>query len=135
MKVNDYEIPEDLLYTREHEWVKIVSPIRAIVGITDYAVKKLRDIVYVILPEVNTEVTHMGVFGAVESIKTVADLYSPLSGTVIKVNQELAIKPELINKSPYGDGWLIEIKPRNLDVEIKQLLKPDEYAQQIKSTI
>ncbi|MEM1525322.1 MAG: glycine cleavage system protein GcvH [Nitrososphaerales archaeon] len=135
MRVNDYEIPEDLYYTKEHEWAKIINPMRVIVGITDYAVKKLRDIVYVTLPEINTEVNQMDVFGSVESIKTVADLYAPLSGTVINVNQELATKPELINKSPYQDGWLIEIKPRNLNEEIKQLLKPDEYAKQIKATM
>lgn len=135
MKVNDYEILEDLYYTKEHEWVRIINPMRVIVGITDYAVKKLRDIIYVTLPEINTEFNQMDVFGSVESIKTVADLYAPLSGTVININQELTTKPELINKSPYQDGWLIEIKPRNLNEEIKQLLKSDEYAKQIKATM
>jgi glycine cleavage system H protein len=131
MKVNDYEVPEDLLYTKEHEWVKIVNN-RAVVGITDYAVKMLKDIVYVSLPEVGSEIKFMETFGTVESIKAASDIYSPLTGKVVKVNEELTTSPEIITQSPYDKGWLIEIEATNLDEEMKRLLNADAYAKLIE---
>ena len=132
MKVDGYEVPEDLLYTEEHEWLKLVSKDRALVGITDYAAKLLHEIVYVSLPDVGSEVKFMEVMGSVESIKAVSDIYSPITGKVTKVNEELSMKPELVNQSPYKDGWMIEVEPKDLS-ELEKLLKPDEYAKLIKS--
>lgn len=121
-----YDVPEDLLYTKEHEWAKIIGS-NARVGITDYAAKTLNDIVYVTLPKVGQSVTQFKVFGTVESIKAVSELFSPLTGSVLKVNESLSSQPELVNKSPYVDGWLIEIKPTDLASERRRLLDAKGY--------
>lgn len=127
LKVDEYEIPDDLLYSKEHEWTRIASPEKVVVGITDYAVKILHDVVYVSLPEVGSDVSFMQVFGSVESIKAVSDLYSPLTGRVIAVNKALETSPESVNNSPYNEGWIIEVEPTNLDEETKQLLNAKAY--------
>ncbi len=127
MDVQDYHIPDDLLYTKEHEWAKEEGEIVR-VGITDYAAKTLNDVVYVTSPRANTRVEQMKPMGTVESIKAVSDVYSPISGTVTKVNGELDSHPELVNKSPYGDGWLIEVKPSNYASERASLLDAKAYA-------
>jgi len=127
LRVDEYEIPEDLLYTKEHEWARLVSPRTVRIGITDYAVKLLHDVVYVSLPEVGSEVRYMQIFGSVESIKAVSDLYSAVSGKVISANRALDSQPELISQSPYSDGWIIEVEPGNLDAEMGQLLKAEAY--------
>lgn len=132
MKVNDYEIPEDLLYTKEHEWVKLVDDNKAIVGITDYAIKMLKDIVYVALPEVGSEVKYMESFGTVESIKAASDIYSPLTGKVVKVNEELITSPEILAQSPYDKGWLIEIEATNINEEKTKLLDANAYAKLVE---
>ncbi|MBI2184748.1 MAG: glycine cleavage system protein GcvH [Thaumarchaeota archaeon] len=132
MNVDGYEVLEGLLYSREHEWTRVVSPKRVIAGITDYAVKLLHDVVYVTLPEVGSEVRHMQVFGSVESIKAVSDLYSPLTGKVLASNRALEKTPELVGQSPYGDGWIIEVEPTNLDAESKALLNAEGYASLIR---
>ena len=103
------------------------------VGITDYAAKTLNDIVYLTLPSVGQEVKQLSSFGTVESIKAVSELYSPLSGTVLVTNQELVNHPELINKSPYEAGWIIELKPSQLDAEKKTLLSSKQYQEFLKS--
>jgi len=126
MKIGDYEIPEDLLYTKEHEWVRETGG-RIVVGMTDYAAKMLHDIVYVALPSVGDKLTLMGTLGSVESIKAVSDIYSPLSGNVARVNDELSTRPELMNQSPYGEGWLIEIESSDAEREKASLLKPEQY--------
>jgi len=133
MRVKDYEVPEDLYYTKEHEWVKVVSKDRVIIGITDYAVKMLKDIVYFSLPQVGQELKFMESLGTVESIKAVSEIYSPLSGKVIKVNERLLTEPELAYRSPYSEGWIIELEPKKLDEELKLLLKAEEYAKLIQS--
>jgi glycine cleavage system H protein len=102
-------IPEDLLYTNEHEWVDIEDGL-ATVGITEYAQKELGDIVFVELPEVGTEVEAMDTFGTIEAVKTVSELFSPASGTVEEINTELEDHPELVNQDPFGDGWMIKIR-------------------------
>ncbi len=127
MRIDGYEIPDDLLYTREHEWVKKLAENRVLVGVTDYAAKTLSDVVYVSLPQVGGEVKQMGVMASMESIKAVSDVYSPVSGKLLKVNEELSMKPELVNQSPYGEGWLIEVSARDFDAESKNLLSPEEY--------
>lgn len=108
--------PEDLRYTREHEWVKVVDG-RIRVGITDYAQGALGDIVYVQLPATGETLTQGETFGEVESTKSVSDLYAPISGTVVAVNEALDANPELINSAPFGDGWIIELEadPSSID--------------------
>jgi glycine cleavage system H protein len=127
-----YKIPDDLLYTKEHEWTRVTAG-TAKVGITDYAAKTLNDIVYLTLPSAGQEVKQLSSFGTVESIKAVSELYSPLSGTVLVTNQELVNHPELINKSPYEAGWIIELKPSRLDAEKKTLLSSKQYQEFLRS--
>jgi glycine cleavage system H protein len=127
-----YLVPEGLFYTKEHEWARVTAG-TAKVGITDYAAKTLNDIVYLTLPSVGQEVKQLSSFGTVESIKAVSELYSPLSGTVVITNQELVNHPELINKSPYEAGWIIELRPSQLDAEKKTLLSPRQYQEFLRS--
>lgn len=123
-----HKIPEGLQYTREHEWARLESDV-VTVGITDYAAKTLNDVVYLSLPSTGQEVKQMGTFGTVESIKAVSELYAPISGKVTKVNSELSSHPELVNQSPYEDGWIITISPSNLDQEKGKLLDARQYAE------
>jgi len=127
MDVQGYHIPDDLMYTKEHEWAKEEGGVVRI-GITDYAAKTLNDVVYVTPPKVNGIVTQMKSMGTVESIKAVSEIYSPISGTVTRINSELDNHPELINKSPYGQGWLVEVKPSDLASERKSLIDAKAYA-------
>jgi len=111
------EFPEELKYTAEHEWVLVEGDL-AVIGITDFAQDSLGDVVFVELPEVGTEVTTGKAFGVVESVKAVSDVYAPVSGTVEESNVELPDAPEILNTSPYGDGWMIKIRmsdPGELD--------------------
>ena len=116
MKINDYEILEDRLYTKEHEWIKLYEEY-AIIGITDYAAKLLNDIVYVEMPEIEKELKAGESFGSVESVKTASEVYLPVSGRVVEINNELNESPEIINNSPYEKGWIIKIKPSNYEKE------------------
>jgi glycine cleavage system H protein len=128
MDFQGYLIPDDLLYTKEHEWAKAEgASVR--VGITDYAAKTLNDVVYVTSPKVGSKVEQMKSMGTVESIKAVSEIYSPVSGTVSKVNAELDTHPELINKSPYGEGWLVVVEPSNFSSEKKSLLDAKAYSE------
>lgn len=102
-------IPAELLYTREHEWIRVEGDI-AIIGITEFAQGELGDIVYVDIETLNQTVERGGIFGTVEAVKTVSDLYMPISGTVIELNEALGNNPELVNSDPYGDGWMIKIR-------------------------
>jgi len=104
------EFPEDLGYTKEHEWVRGDAPGRVRIGITDYAQDALGDVVYVDVPEVGTEVTAGQPFSEVESTKSVSDVYAPVSGTVLERNPLLEERPELVNEQPYGDGWLVVLE-------------------------
>ncbi len=117
--------PKDLHYTESHEWTRVDGN-KATVGITDYAQHELGDIVYVELPEVGRTVKMGEVFGTVESVKAVSDLYSPVSGRVIEVNSELLSHPEYINQDPYGRGWIIRIEFEESS-EIKKLMNADSY--------
>ena len=127
MKTKGYDVPDELRYTKEHEWLKPKAQ-EVVVGITDYAAKTLNDVVYVTLPKVGDKVTQFKSMGTVESIKAVSELYSPVSGTVTMVNDKLGSQPELVNKSPYGDGWLLEVKPSNLAADTKNLLEAKAYS-------
>ncbi len=134
MELQGYHIPDDLLYTREHEWAREdVQSVR--VGITDYAAKTLNDVVYVTSPKVNDKLAQFKTMGTVESIKAVSELYSPLSGTVSRVNTELDSHPELVNKSPYGEGWLVEVKAADFASERKKLLDARAYAAHLESLL
>ena len=134
MKLQSYDIPDDLLYTKEHEWAREVGP-SVRVGITDYAAKTLNDVVYVAPSKVNDEVIQFKSMGTVESIKAVSELYSPLSGTVTRVNTELDLHPELVNKSPYSEGWLVEVKALDFASDRKLLLDAKQYAAHLETLL
>ena len=125
------EIPNDLLYTIEHEWMRLKDS-RATVGITDFAQSQLGDVVFVELPAEGTELTKENAFGVVESVKTVSDIYAPVSGKVVAVNKDLESQPELVNSDPYGKGWMIEIELSNSSPE-QNLLDSDQYAEQCRN--
>jgi glycine cleavage system H protein len=123
--------PADLRYTREHEWARVEGA-RARVGITHYAQDQLGDVVFVELPKVGTRVRQMETFGVVESVKAVSDLYAPLSGDVVEVNESLAGHPEQVNGDPYGAGWLIVIALTD-PVEVERLLSAADYEAYLQS--
>ena len=118
-------VPKDLKYTREHEWAKQEGG-RVRVGITAYAQDQLGDVVFVELPKVGAKVTASKAFGVVESVKAVSDLFAPVSGEVVEVNAELGQKPETVNADPYGQGWMIVVKPSN-KTEWDRLLTAQQY--------
>lgn len=117
--------PEDLKYTKDHEWIRINGDIGT-VGITDYAQSELGDVVFVELPPVGNKVEFGQSFGTVEAVKAVSDLYSPVTGEVIEVNKEIQDSPELVNKEPYERGWMIKVKLANAE-EVKNLLDAEAY--------
>ena len=119
-------IPDELCYTKEHEWARMEDDL-CVIGITDFAQGELGDIVYVELPQPGTHVDMMGEFGVVESVKTASDLYSPLAGEIVAVNEELTDSPELVNDSPYEEGWMIKLRPSNLDEDWPTLLDAAGY--------
>lgn len=119
------KFPNDVRYTNEHEWVRVEGDI-AYVGITDYAQDQLGDIVFVDIPTVGEKLDKDETFGTIEVVKTVSDLFLPVAGEVLEQNETLADEPELVNKDPYGDGWLIKIKPDNA-ADIDELLDAEAY--------
>ncbi len=121
--------PKDLKYTKEHEWIKVENGIGTI-GITDFAQSELGDIVFVELPEVGRNLTQNETFGTIEAVKAVSDLYSPISGEVVEINETLTINSEKINTSPYNEGWIIKIKFSD-EKEIENLLSSDSYRELI----
>lgn len=118
-------IPSELKYTREHEWVRVEGD-TAVVGITDFAQGELGDIVFVELPKVGESVQFMKPFGTIEAVKAVSDLFSPVSGKVVEVNQALESDPMVINRDPYKGGWIVKIQVTE-KVQIEQLLNSDSY--------
>ena len=120
------EIPKGFRYTKEHEWVLVEDDL-ATVGITDYAQSELGDVVFVELPEIGDEVEAAESFGTIEAVKTVSELFSPLTGTVVEVNELLADSPDLVNTDPYGEGWMIKVKYTEIPEE--DLLSAAEYRQ------
>ena len=123
------EIKSDLLYTEEHEWIKVEDNI-ATIGITDYAQSELGDIVFIELPSVGDEAVQTEPFGTIEAVKAVSDLYAPLSGKITDVNTKLEDTPELINQDPYSDGWMVKIELSDKS-EVDSLLSPDDYKEKI----
>ncbi len=124
------KFPEDLKYTKEHEWVRAEGE-EVVFGITDYAQDQLGDIVYVELPEVGSELTSMEAFGSIEAVKAVSDMYAPVSGEVTAVNEAIADDPGIVNRAPYGEGWMVRSKlsePGQLD----DLLSAAEYAKLVE---
>ena len=119
--------PQDLRYTKEHEWVRLEGDV-AVVGITAYAQEQLGDIVYVDLPEAGKGLKQMESFGAVDSVKTASDLYAPVSGDVLEVNETLKASPELVNQEPYGAGWMLKLKASDRK-ELDSLMDAAAYEQ------
>ena len=129
---DSYTVPSDLLYTKEHEWTRLQGS-TALIGITEYAAKTLNDVVYLTLPSPGESLKQFSSFGTIESIKAVSELYAPLSGTVRKVNSELTTRPELVNQSPYGEGWIVEIEVSDLAAEKPALLSSGQYSEFLAS--
>lgn len=119
-------IPSDLKYTREHEWVKENGDGTVTIGITDFAQGELGDIVFVELEPEGTEVDQDETFGTVEAVKTVSDLYAPIDGEIVEINEKLEDEPELVNDDPYGDGWMVKFKLTD-DSQLGDLLSAEEY--------
>jgi glycine cleavage system H protein len=123
-------LPKELRYSEEHEWVKVEGE-KVRVGITDFAQHELGDIVFVELPEVGAEVKADEPFGSVESVKTVSELYAPVSGKVVEVNEDLSDSPEFVNESPYEKAWMIVIEPSDAS-EVENLMTAEQYEEMIK---
>ena len=122
-------IPAELKYTKDHEWIRLEGDI-AYIGITDFAQSELGDIVYVEIETVGETVTQEAIFGTVEAVKTVSDLFMPLTGEVLEINPKLEGDPELVNKDPYGDGWMVKIKVADMS-QVDHLLDATKYAEVI----
>ncbi|MGB9021895.1 MAG: glycine cleavage system protein GcvH [Candidatus Bathyarchaeia archaeon] len=129
--VEGREVPVDLKYTKDHEWLRMEGDVCR-VGITDYAQNSLHEVVYADLPQVGRRLAQKESFGTVESVKAVSEVYSPISGEVVEVNQKLADAPELVNQQPYREGWLILMKPLKLKDEAGSLLSAKEYEELLK---
>ncbi len=123
-------IPKDLLYSKEHEWLRIEGNV-ARIGVTDYAQNAMGDVVFVELPEENGELDAGDSFGVIESVKAVSDIYAPVAGKVIKINEKLLDSPELINEDPYGEGWIVELEVSG-DLESMSLMSAEEYEEFLK---
>ena len=117
--------PNDVRYTNEHEWARLEHGV-VTVGITSYATEQLGDVVFVELPNVGQALEASKPFGVVEAVKTVSDLFAPISGEVVEINASLTDNPALVNQSPYGEGWMLKLKPANPD-EVKALMSSDDY--------
>ncbi len=127
----DFAVPDGLYYTKEHEWVRVEGD-KCRVGVTDYAQNSLHEIVYVELPKVGAKVAQMQSLGTVESVKAVADVYSPVAGEVLEVNDSLSDAPELVNKTPYDDGWITIIRPVDMKKDLATLMSPQAYKDLLK---
>ena|SRR3989338_7225046 len=124
------EIPQDLKYTREHEWVRVDGD-NGTVGITDYAQHALTDVVFVELPEKGKKINQFKSFCTIESVKSVSDVFAPASGEVVDANSDVSEKPELVNKDPYGEGWIAKIKISNKS-ELNNLMSAEQYKQYLE---
>jgi glycine cleavage system H protein len=126
-RTEPYDIPAGYSYTKDHEWAQRKDDGNVLIGITDYAAKMLHDIVYVTLPSAGQDLSEHEVLGQVESVKTVSDIYAPVSGTVVKSNERLTKEPEIVSSSPYKEGWMLEIKTKDYDTEVKDLMSAESY--------
>jgi len=123
--------PDNLKYTKDHEWLRVDGDF-AYAGITDFAQRELGDIVYVEVETLNEDLAKGSVFGTVEAVKTVSDLFMPVSGIIVELNNDIVQSPELVNQDPYGKGWMIKIKMKDKN-EIKSLLSADEYKELVQA--
>ncbi|MGN5955665.1 glycine cleavage system protein GcvH [Sphingobacterium lactis] len=123
--------PSELKYTKDHEWIRVEGD-EAVIGITDFAQRELGDIVFVDINTVGDEVTANEVFGTIEAVKTVSDLFMPVNGTVLAVNDAIDASPELVNSDPYGEGWIIRVKLSN-PAEVDSLLSADGYKAEVNA--
>lgn len=130
---DEYKVEEGLFYTKEHEWAKKLDDGNVAVGVADYAQAQLHEVVYVELPEVDSEVEQMEAVGAVESVKAVSDFYCPVGGKVIEVNESLIDAPEKINEDPYGEGWIAKVEPSSLDDDLGELMDAEAYGEYLKT--
>ena len=129
--MSEYNTPQDLFYAPTHEWVRPDGD-DVTIGISDYAQHALGDVVFAELPDVGTTLRKGQPMGVVESVKAASDVYAPVSGEVIEINEALLDAPETLNTDPYGDGWMIKLRPSNLDGERPALLEPTAYAQHVE---
>lgn len=132
MELEDLVIPDNLYYTKDHEWALPEGDGTVRIGVTDYAVQRLNEIVFVETPNEGSEVTQAMPIGTIESVKTVSDICSPVSGVVIESNKELALHPELVNQNPYGRGWIAIIKNSDLKRDLSTLLDCAAYTTHVK---
>ena len=123
-------LPEDLKYTKEHEWLKVDGE-TAIIGITEYAQSELGDIIFIEFPNVDQKIEKNEPFGTIEAVKTVADLFAPVSGKVIEINETLEDNPEFVNSDPYVNGWIVKVSISDIS-EMEELMSADKYAELIK---
>lgn len=127
-----YVVKEGLYYTKEHEWVRVEGD-RVVVGITDYAQQMLHEVVYVeVNRRIGDTISRMDVIGAVESVKAISDIYSPISGKILKINEEVVDTPEILNKDPYGKGWILTLTPIKLEEDLKDLMDHKAYLEYIE---
>ena len=130
---DEYKIEEGVYYTKEHEWAKKNDDGTVSVGVDDYAQAQLHEIVYVELPEMDAEIAQADAIGAVESVKAVSDMYSPLGGKIVAVNEELLDSPDKINTDPYGEGWIAKLEPSNLEGDLANLMDAAAYTEYLKT--
>lgn len=123
--------PKDFLYTKDHEWIQVLEGKRVRIGVTDHAQNELGDVVFVELPAEDDQVEEGEGFTVIESVKAVSDVYAPLTGTIVKVNEKLEDSPELINESPYEEGWIVELEMDD-DTQLNDLMHVEEYEKFIK---
>jgi len=135
MKVEDIFLPENVYYTKDHEWALITEKGLVRIGISDYAQKELHEVVFVDVPSKGVLVKQMEPLGTAESVKAVSEFFSPVSGEVVERNEELVLNPELVNQEPYGRGWIALIKPTNLQQEVEYLMKPAEYGKYLEKLL
>ncbi|MCK5608403.1 glycine cleavage system protein GcvH [Candidatus Pacearchaeota archaeon] len=132
MTEGEYQVLDELYYSKEHEWAKLEQSGKVRIGITDYAQKTLHEIVFVEIVKVGTKVKQMEMIGTVESIKAVSEVFSPISGEVIEVNEDLIMTPELVNQDPYEEGWIVLIDPDDLKNNLSHLMSANEYNETLK---
>ena len=130
---DEYKIEEGVYYTKEHEWAKKNDDGTVSVGVDDYAQAQLHEIVYVELPEMDAEIAQADAIGAVESVKAVSDMYSPVGGKIVAVNEELLDSPDKINTDPYGEGWIAKLEPSNLEGDLANLMDATAYTEYSKT--
>ena len=130
---DEYKIDEGVYYTKEHEWARKNDDGTVSVGVDDYAQAQLHEIVYVELPEMDVEIAQAEAIGAVESVKAVSDMYSPVGGKIVAVNEELLDSPDKINTDPYGEGWIAKLEPSNLEGDLANLMDAAAYTEYLKT--